>query len=87
MTWQDAMWQELEAMQPLERFVACGAWITEMQQAMVPALSQERRLALLEESESSGDDYLKLAERVDSRKATVERLVNEGRAVRRERGR
>lgn len=84
MTWQDAMWQELRAMGPLERFVACGAWITQMQQEMVPALAEERRLSLVEEAENNGNDYLMLAERIGTRKATVERLVNEGRAVRRE---
>jgi hypothetical protein len=84
MTWQEAVWKELEVMTPLERFVACGAWITEMQQEMVPALAENRRLALVEESENNDNDYLLLAERIGTRKATVERLVNEGRQMRRE---
>lgn len=84
MTWQETMWKALEEMAPLERFVACGAWITEMQQDLVPRLADSRRLALVEAAEANDNDYLELAEKVGTRKATVERLVNEGRAVRRE---
>lgn len=84
MTWQEAVWEELEALEPLERFVACGAWITQMQQEVVPELAERRRLALVQAAEDYDNDYLKLAELIGTRKSAVERLVNEGRAVRRD---
>lgn len=84
MSWQDVMWDELEVMDPLERFVACGEWITTMQQTLVPQLSVKRRVDLAQACEERGNDYLQVAELVGSRKTTVERLVNEGRALLRE---
>lgn len=80
MTWEDAMWAELEAMTPLEQHVACGEWITIMQQTLVPALAERRRVKLLEAAESMENDYWKVAEQIGSRRHTVERLVNEARA-------
>ena len=79
--WQDALWTELEAMDPLERYTACGEWITLMQQSLVPAMARERRTALIEAVQAADMDYYLIAEQVGSRKATVERLVNEGRAM------
>jgi len=84
MKWEDAMWAELEEMDPLARHVACGEWITMMQQEIVPALSVRRRLDLVDAAIAYEHDYLLIAEMIGSRKATVERLVNEGRAYQRE---
>lgn len=82
--WQDMMWAELDHLEPLAQVVACGEWITEMQQTLVPALSQRRREKILEEADRNGRDYYLIAESIGSRKATVERLANEGRAQRRD---
>jgi hypothetical protein len=81
MKWEETMWEELDAMTPLEQFVACGEIITRMQQTHVPALAERRRVKLVEEAETQDHDYLGIAEQIGSRKATVERLVNEGRAA------
>lgn len=83
MTWQEALYTELDTMTPLEQYRACGEWITEMQQTLVPALAERRRTKLIEAAEAAGGDYYLIAEQVGSRKATIERLVNEGRAQRR----
>lgn len=84
MTWIEAMWAEVDNMSPLDQFVICGEWITTMQQELVPALAQRRREKLVEASEENENDYLRLAELIGSRRATVERLVNEGRSRMRE---
>lgn len=84
MSWQDALQAELDKMTPLEQFVACGEWITQMQQELVPDLAERRRQQLVKAAEEHNNDYLYLAELIGSRKATVERLVNEGRARLRE---
>lgn len=83
--WQEAMYAELDQMDPLQQFVICGEWITEMQQTLVPALAERRREKLVEAADGNGNDYLQLAETIGSRRATVERLVNEGRQRIRER--
>jgi hypothetical protein len=85
MSWQDALFAELDEMEPLQQYVVCGEWITEMQQTFVPELAERRRRKLIEAAEANGGDYYDIAERVGSRKATIERLVNEGRAQRRDR--
>ena len=81
--WQGAMLAELDAMDPLDDYTTCGEWITVMQQELVPMLAERRRGKLIEAAEANGGDYYEIAERVGSRKATIERLVNEGRAQRR----
>lgn len=81
--WQDTMWAELDELDPLKQFAVCGEWITLMQQTLVPALAERRRLKLMEAVEDEGGDYYRIAEQIGSRKATVERLVNEGRAQQR----
>ena len=83
--WQDAMWAELDEMDPLQQAVVCGEWITEMQQELVPAMAEKRREMLVQAADSNGNDYLRIAETIGSRRATVERLVNEGRSRMRER--
>jgi HAMP domain-containing protein len=84
--WQDALWAELEEMDALQQHVACGEWITEMQQQLVPRLSVRRRLKIVEASEQHHHDYLKMAELIGSRKGTIKRLVDEGRSLQREHG-
>jgi hypothetical protein len=82
--WQDLLYAELAEMTPLQQFVACGELITQMQQELVPELAERRRQQLVKAAEENGNNYLYLAEMIGSRKATVERLVNEGRARLRE---
>jgi hypothetical protein len=81
--WQEVMWAELDGLSPLQQFAISGEWIVEMQQDLVPALSRRRRAKLIEAVEEAGGDKYKIAELIGSRKATVERLVNEGRAQKR----
>ena len=82
--WQDAMWAELDEMDSLQQHVACGEWITEMQQGLVPALADRRREALVHAAEEHDNDYQQIAEKIGSRKGTVKRLVDEGRSRLRE---
>jgi len=85
MTWEDTMWEELDEKEPLAQHVAAGEWITMMQQTLVPALAERRRAKLVEAAELVDNDYYLLAEQIGSRKGAIERLVNEGRAARRDR--
>jgi hypothetical protein len=80
MSWQDAMWAELDEQTPLQRYVTCSEWITEMQQTLVPELADRRRTELVNAAAECNNDYLHIAETIGSRKGAVERLVNEGRA-------
>lgn len=82
--WQDALWAELDEMEVLQQYTKCSEWITEMQQTLVPALAAHRRAALIAAVEAADMDYYRIAEQIGSRKATIERLVNEGRAMRRD---
>ena len=81
--WQDVLFAELDEMDPLQAYTTCGEWITAMQQSLVPELAEIRRQKLVQAAEANGGDYYQLAEQVGSRKATIERLVNEGRAQQR----
>lgn len=84
MTWQEAMWAELEAMDAVEQVVATGEWITELTQVVLPALGQHRRRKILEVLSRPDWDKTRLAETIGSRSATINRLAEEGRAMMRE---
>lgn len=81
MTWQQEMWKQLEAMDETEQFVASGQWITEMTRDLLPALGRHRRDAILRKTSEPGWDITRFAEEVGSRRTTISRLAEEGRAA------
>ncbi len=87
MSWQSQMHQELGEMGAVDRFVASGAWITEMTQTLLPELRRERRLAVLELLAQDDWDPQRVAETVGSRRTTIQRLAEEGRAMLRDEAR
>lgn len=81
MTWQDTLRAELDEMTPTDRFVACGRWIADMTQILLPELGTRRRAAVLEGLD--GMDATEFAERIGARPGTIERLATEARAQQR----
>lgn len=90
MSWEEAMWAEIDAQPPTEQIITAGAWITHLQQTIVPLLAQRRRTRVLELLAQRYDDgspiwdATKLAETVGSRRNAINRLAEEGRAALRE---
>jgi hypothetical protein len=84
MTWQEQLWTELGQRDAVDRFVTTGQWITYVTQELLPELRKERRHAVLDAVRQEGWDSLRLAETVGSRKTTIDRLLEEGRALQRQ---
>lgn len=80
MTWEEMMWQELDAQPPTERIVTCGELITRMTATLLPKLGQARRRAVLEALQAPDMDYTTLADSIGARRTTIVRLAEEGRA-------
>jgi hypothetical protein len=83
-TWEETMWAEIEALSDTEKILAAADWITRMQQEIVPALAGLRRETVLKMLNSPEWDATRLAESIGSRRTTITRLAEEGRALRRE---
>lgn len=82
--WEETMWADLEAMPETEQIVVTGEWITRMTQSVLPQLGRIRRLQVLKVLNGEGMDATRLAEIIGSRRTTITRLAEEGRAIRRE---
>lgn len=87
MSWQSQLHLELGEMGAVDRFTASGAWITEMTQTLLPELRRERRMAVLELLAQDDWDPQRVAETVGSRRTTIQRLAEEGRAMLRDEAR
>lgn len=85
MTWEETMWAELEALPEAERIVAIAENITRMSQGLLPLLGDERRLLAVRLVESKRYSIATLADSIGSRVGTVQRLVEEGRRLLRDR--
>jgi hypothetical protein len=88
--WRDQMKDDLEAMTDDVAFVVCGEWITELTQEILPWLGEYRRHLVTQMIDTPDSpfyhDLTKLAEATGTRAGAIRRLVNEGRALNRERG-
>lgn len=83
-TWEESLWAEIEALPDTDQILVSGDWITRMQQIIVPQLARLRRETVLRILNSEGWDATRLAESIGSRRTTITRLAEEGRALRRE---
>lgn len=81
MDWVDAMWKELDELPDTEQFIATGAWITRMTQELLPQLGLRRRTIVLKMLAQEDWDATRLAEETGSRRTTITRLAEEGRAA------
>lgn len=84
MSWREVMWQELDDMDDVQQIVATGKWITEITQEILTALGERRRERVLTVLDRADWDPTRLAETIGSRRTTIVRLAEEGRAKRRE---
>jgi DNA-directed RNA polymerase specialized sigma24 family protein len=84
MGWEEALWDELDALPEAERIVAMAETITRMSQHLLPLLGRERRTLAVKLIEGKTYSYSSLAESIGSRIGTVQRLVEEGRRLLRE---
>jgi hypothetical protein len=84
MGWEETMWGEFDNHSETDRIVFAGELIERMQQEIVPKLGQLRRETVLQVLNQDGMDATRLAELIGSRRTTIMRLAEEGRAMRRE---
>ncbi len=84
-TWEEAMWAELDALPEAQRIVAIAENITRMSQTLLPQLGDERRLLAVQLIESKRYTAATLADSIGSRIGTVQRLLEEGRRLLRDR--
>lgn len=84
MGWKDQLWAELNEKDAIEQITLTGLWITDLTQEVLPRLGNERRQAVLSALATPGMDATRLAEMIGSRRSTITRLAEEGRAHRRE---
>lgn len=85
MAWEEAMWAELDALPEAERIVSIAEIITRMSQTLLPQLGDERRMLAVELVESGRYSAATLADSIGSRIGTIQRLLEEGRRLRRDR--
>jgi hypothetical protein len=85
--WEKALWAELEGLTPEGKIVATGEWIARITRTVLPELGNVRRGAVLDCLARTGWDATLLAETIGSRRTTITRLAEEGRARERRRSR
>lgn len=84
MSWEETMWAELAALSDTDQIVTAGEWIAQMTKVILPGLAAVRREKVLQLLAEPEWDATRLAETIGSRRSTITRLAEEGRAQRRE---
>ena len=82
-TWEKTLWAELDQLDEEDRIVVAGEWIVRITRQLLPELGVRRREAVLAVLARPGWDATRLAETIGSRRPTVTRLAEEGRARKR----
>lgn len=80
MTWQEALWAELDAMDDLEQIKTSALWIEMITHEVSPKLAQRRRAKIREVLAQDGMDAIRLAESIGASTSAIRRLSEEGRA-------
>lgn len=80
MTWQEALWAELDAMDDLEQIKTTAAWIEEITHEVSPKLARRRRSKIGEVLGNRDMDVVQLAETIGASPSAIRRLREEGRA-------
>jgi hypothetical protein len=81
MGWQEELRKELDQLDDVEAFVASGEWISQITHEILPQLCRARRLAVVGVLGREDWDAQKLADSVGSRRTTIMRLAEDGRAM------
>ena len=79
--WEEALWAELDGMSELDQIVKAAEWITSITQEILPALGKYRRRKIVELLAQDDWDATKIAESIGTRRGTINRLADEGRAI------
>lgn len=80
MTWQEALWAELDAMDDLEQIKTSALWIEVITHEVSPKLAQRRRAKIRAKLAEPGVDVTWLAESIGASTSAIRRLSEEGRA-------
>lgn len=78
--WEKRLWEELADLPQEEQIVRAGEWIVAITRDLLPALGNLRRTTVLEILARPNWDATRLAETIGSRRTTITRLAEEGRA-------
>jgi DNA-directed RNA polymerase specialized sigma24 family protein len=81
-TWEDALWAELDALPPAERFIVAGEWTSDITHSLLTDLADARRSAVLE-AVDAGTDATAFAEQVGASHQAVRRFLADARRERR----
>jgi hypothetical protein len=85
--WEQTLWDELNQMTPDEQIIASGQWITHISRELLTELGAHRRRVIAAAVREPGMDDGRLADRLGSRRSTISRLAEEGRALLRDEAR
>jgi DNA-directed RNA polymerase specialized sigma24 family protein len=77
--WEEVLWAELDSMSDIDQVVTTGRWISTMREVL-SALGDRRRMAVLRILALPDWDATRLAETIGTRRSTITRLAEEGRA-------
>lgn len=80
MTWQEALWAELDAMDDLDQIKTAATWIEVITHEVSPALARRRRAMILKVLAEPDMDATRLAETIGASTSAIRRLREEGRA-------
>lgn len=80
MTWQEALWAELDAMDDLDQIKTAATWIEVITHEVSPALARRRRAKILAVLAEPDMDATRLAETIGASTSAIRRLREEGRA-------
>ena len=84
MSWEEAMWAELEALPKPEQVIMAEEFISTMSHRLLGELAAHRRLTVVELVEGGEYTYATLADSIGSRPGTIRRLAEDGRNLRRQ---
>jgi len=79
-SWQEVLWEELDAMDDLEQIKVTANWIEVITHEVSPALARRRRAKIRTVLAQEDMDATKLAETIGTSTSAIRRLSEEGRA-------
>lgn len=85
--WQKVLWDELSQLSTDEQIIVSGQWITDISRNLLTELGAHRRRLIAEAVREEGVDDGVLADRLGSRRSTITRLAEQGRALLRDEAR
>ena len=77
MSWENALWNELEALTPDQQIIQSGTTISYITSTLLPKLADYRRATIQTEMRKPGTTAGTLADRIGTRASTIKRLASE----------